>query len=121
MHTYVSEKHTAPIFYLVPHNYWYTSTLPRKPQYKSYQPYELVKFETNQCFNSSTVSILVIPDDENRYSSQNLGLFTVQPPDTAGSPRVFYYIQIALNLYGRVKFLSSLYTICKHHTMKHKC
>jgi hypothetical protein len=78
-----------------------------------------LNWKTNQCFNSSTVSILVIPGD-NRYSFQNPGLFTVQLPDTAGSPREFKCIQIALNLYGYVKFLSYLYTICQHHTMKYK-
>lgn len=79
-----------------------------------------LNWKTNQCFNSSTGSILVISDDENRYSSQNLGLFTVQPPDTAGSPREFNCNQIALNLYGHVQFMSYLYTICQHHTMKYK-
>ena len=79
-----------------------------------------LNWKTNQCFNSSTVSILVIPDDEKRYSSQNPGLFTVQPPDTAGSPREFKCIQIALNLYGYVKLLSYLYTIPQHHTTKYK-
>ena len=58
------------------------------------------------CFNSSTVSLLVIPDDENRYSSQYLSLFTVQPPETAGGPREFNCNQTALNIYGHVKFPS---------------
>ena len=44
----------------------------------------------------------LIPDDEDRDGSQNVGLFIVLPPDMAGSPRMFYWVLCQFHLTSRV-------------------
>jgi hypothetical protein len=37
--------------------------------------------------------MFLVPDDENKDGSRNVGLLAVQPPDAAASPIKFYWIQ----------------------------
>jgi hypothetical protein len=59
---------------------------------------------------SRTISILVIwelPDDKNGDCSQNIGLFAIQSPDMAGSPKFYFLLQaFSLSLEGYNHLLS---------------